>query len=360
MTDKSNGSSKQFTIGEQPDWAGTEECIDAPDNFIASLLKDPASSLIKSGYALIELPEQITDTYTEFHDAFVAFSRAPEEDKERYASKQFEQGNKTKKFSPNQFHGFSVMSGLKEQFMMRLCGENMALPTPGQYKQKDGKTKDLGIVGMKLYEQLDLTCRGLAHEVVSKLSLPKENVDKVLDPINVKGGEPTRDPEDANKCYSKFVPPNYISSSIMDNFHYFNSFSEEEDAHERFHNNHAAHTDSGLLTTVVVTDKPGLEVFDQDLDGWIAIEKYVHAYAKAKGVSHRRYCSLFWGDSVVYLKDKTMKPCLHRVGKCEDERFSIVFKQRTSPLATAPRYQEDYELALVQMKAMDIAKKAAQ
>ena len=36
--------------------------------------------------------------------------------------------------SPNQFHGFSVVQGLKEQFMMRLCGKGTLLTTPGSYQ----------------------------------------------------------------------------------------------------------------------------------------------------------------------------------------------------------------------------------
>jgi len=47
---------------------------------------------------------------------------------------------------------------------------------------------------------------------------------------------------------------------------------------------------------------------------------------------------------------------MHRVGKSEKERYSVVFKQRTTPLTTACRYQEDYILADLQMKAVDNAK----
>jgi hypothetical protein len=50
----------------------------------------------------------------------------------------------------------------------------------------------------------------------------------------------------------------------MDNFHYFNSFNDPQPdskvghrKEEQFHNNHASHSDSGLMTAVVVTDEPG-------------------------------------------------------------------------------------------------------
>lgn len=39
----------------------------------------------------------------------------------------------------------------------------------------------------------------------------------------------------------------------MDNFHYYNTFDKKDQSDERFHNNHSAHTDSGLLTVVVTT-----------------------------------------------------------------------------------------------------------
>ncbi len=39
----------------------------------------------------------------------------------------------------------------------------------------------------------------------------------------------------------------------MDNFHYHNTFKKEVNGDERFYNNHAAHTDSGLMTVVITT-----------------------------------------------------------------------------------------------------------
>ena len=41
------------------------------------------------------------------------------------------------------------------------------------------------------------------------------------------------------------------------------------------------------------------------------------------------------------------------MGKAQGERFSVVFKQRTTPASTAPRYQEDYELATLQLASLD-------
>lgn len=196
-------------------------------------------------------------------------------------------------------------------------------------------------------------------------------------------------------CLSSF-DEEHISSSIMDNFHYYNSFKKEVQADEKFYNNHgklftstplvycsiswgwytffrnvvcgivmfplpqwslsslqAAHTDSGLLTVVVVTDVPGLEIFDQQIKKWIALEDLLHQYLPTIKKHHRqylifvfvvddswwqnRYATIFWADSVTYLKTTQLQSCMHRVGKSGKERYSVVFKQRTAPLRTACR-----------------------
>jgi hypothetical protein len=120
----------------------------------------------------------------------------------------------------------------------------------------------------------------------------------------------------------------------------------------RYYNNHAAHTDSGLLTVVITTDVPGLELVDQKEKKWLAIERLVHTFVReANGTSlegdlgHRRYAVVFWSDSLEYLVAGKRLPegwnmpraCLHRVEKCDSGRYSVVFKQRTTPLKTACR-----------------------
>jgi len=264
------------------------------------------------------------------------------------------------KFSPNQFHGFSVVSGLKEQFMMRICGKESKIITPSYYENID-----FGITGMNLYQQLDQLCRNEEYKVMDSLGLDKLLVDKILDPINKIGNLTVRNEND-KVCTTDYVLPQYISSSIMDNFHYFNSFDKQKNEpqigdtkvrkEEQFHNNHASHSDSGLMTAVVVTDEPGLEVFDQKLKCWIALEKIFHEYIQKENkepLSHRKYATIFWGDSHVYLQEKKLHECMHRVATSKSERYSVVFKQRTSPTATAPRYQEDYELGVVQLKSIE-------
>jgi hypothetical protein len=119
------------------------------------------------------------------------------------------------------------------------------------------------------------------------------------------------------------------------------------------------HTDSGLMTVVVCTDEPGLEVLDPLLGHWVAIERLIHAHCADKGLSHRHFACVFYSDSLDYLvkrleRPDKPRPCFHRVQKTLGgaERCSIVFKQRTAPLATAARYQEDYYLATLQLASV--------
>ena len=95
---------------------------------------------------------------------------------------------------------------------------------------------------------------------------------------------------------------------------------------------------------MVCTDEPGLQVYDQSLQQWLAIEEIIHAFVRREEEhdDHRRFGVVFWGDSVSHLSD-VVKPCLHRV-KTKRARSSIVFKQRTMPIATSCRYGEDYIL----------------
>merc|ERR1712154_59997 len=83
---------------------------------------------------------------------------------------------------------------------------------------------------------------------------------------------------------------------------------------------------------------------------------------------HRKYATFFWSDSVEYLnnaplndgnqKEIELKPLFHRVADCKNERYSVVFKQRTAPLRTHCRYQEDYILASIQQKVDTESKNA--
>lgn len=303
---------KEFQLGEQPHWINTEPARISHNPIFASTLvlqERSFQTLISRGYCVVEVPCLTQQLYNTFHQGFEAFSKSPIEHRLPFATIQFEQDFN----SPNQFHGYSEVSSLKSQFMMRNKGRSgIPLPMP----------EEIADVGSRLYDALDNLCREVAHKVVSLgFGLSPLEVDELLDPVQ--------------------LPPEYISSSILDSFYYRQDATAE--TQERFFNNHASHTDSGLLTVVVCTDEPGLEVLDPILGCWVALETCLHAYAQKVGRSHREFAILFWSDSVAYLNLPQLKPCLHRVEKLQSsqtgskERFSVVFKQRTCPLVTMPR-----------------------
>jgi len=353
----------KFRLGQQPEWAGKEPNAVVSPTFISTLLKeDNAYSLLHRGYCLVELSEETTACYSKFHGLIKQFFAAKDAEKEKYAVLQFDPALG----SPNQCHGYSRVSTLKEQFMMRCIGTQI----------DDGysfPSASFGRFGMQIYQILDLKSRALAKETLAMMGKCPKSVDDVLDPIHeIHPNLRDNIVESENGVFSKFVADGYISSSIMDNFHYF---PPSQAKHERFHNNHSSHTDSGLMTAVIVTDEPGLEVFDQRTSQWIAIEEEVIRHLKASGqlkehpLCHRQYATFFWSDSVQYLNEapyqegeerisKTLKPLFHRVADCKQERYSVVFKQRTAPLRTHCRYQEDYVLASIQQKVDTQSKNA--
>jgi len=229
--------------------------------------------------------------------------------------------------------------------MIRSAGRGTKLLFPGVYND----TPHFGSSSLRLYRALDQTCRQALHGVCDKLKISRNNADRIVDEVNqIKPSVEVKSTSSGDVCTTSYMHEGYISSSLLDVFCYGNSFSVEDGSSDKFHNNHSSHTDSGILTLVPVADVPGLEVEDQTLQAWLPLEKMVH---ESMG-DHRRYGTIFWGDSYIYLTKTQLKPCLHRVAKSDKVRYSIVFKMRTKPLATAPRYQEDYDLALLQLRSL--------
>ena len=112
---------KKFQLGEQPEWAGREKNADIPISFIDELLsEDNSISLLNRGYCVIELDSLTVEYYSKFHKLIENFFNLNEKEKEKYALLQFNPNNN----SPNQCHGYSQVSSLKEQFMMRCIGNN--------------------------------------------------------------------------------------------------------------------------------------------------------------------------------------------------------------------------------------------
>lgn len=97
-------------------------------------------------------------------------------------------------------------------------------------------------------------------------------------------------------CSSDYSFPGSVTTSLLDVFHYFNSFSEVDQSDQKFKNNHNSHTDSGILTVVPCADIAGLEIFNQQLGVWVALEELLHARDDWESLA-----TVFWGDSVVYL-----------------------------------------------------------
>jgi len=242
---------------------------------------------------------------------------------------------------------------LKEQYMIRAGGHGTTLPLPGRYPipGKVGQwSAHFGESSLKLYQYLDQTCRQSLYKVADVLALPHQNVDKLLDPVSKDVNISIQEKEKGIYiCSTSYMHPGYVSSSMLDVFRYGNTFSTEDKSDQKFKNNHSSHSDSGILTIVPVADVPGLEVHDQLLDSWIALEKIIHV-----GVdNYKNFGTIFWGDSFEYLTKTHVKACMHRVEKSDKTRYSIVFKQRTKPTATAPRYQEDYDIAVMQQRSLN-------
>ncbi|ETO21535.1 hypothetical protein RFI_15668 [Reticulomyxa filosa] len=172
---------KTFQLGAQPHWAGQEENANLSTDLIKSLLNSESANeqLIERGYCLIEVPKTLEGYYSQFHECCETFFKSnKEKEKIKYAQLQFDPDTN----SPNQCHGYSAVDTLKEQFMMRCMGDMTSettylttLKTPSC-----GKDHDFGLVGMKLYEHMDMLCRKLATDVMKQLKKPVECVGEIL------------------------------------------------------------------------------------------------------------------------------------------------------------------------------------
>jgi hypothetical protein len=324
-------ASGNFQVGVQPQWAHTEACGDIPEAYLSEVLSEEVGvSLRTRGFCVVEIDTELRAAYDRFHDGLQRFMARTPGEKAAYActyddgydcstattaSTASARTHRCARYSANSLHGYSVVAELKEQWMYRRsAGEQhiSLLSVPDELQNSK-----------HLYQCLDTLCRRCARQC-----LPE--VDRLLDPVP--------------------MPEGYISSSLLDSFHY--RADETRGSHHA--NSHAAHTDSGLLTAVVTADVPALELLDQRLQRWVPIEFLIHQRCGGAGTLHRRFCTLFWGDSLSHAAqpeapaDKSLTPHLHRVAGAHCERFSVVFKQRCVPLLTAPRYGEDYFISRFQ------------
>lgn len=216
-----------------------------PRSFFQDLMKEsPAHQMIKRGYAIVPISPDLTRIYGEFAESLALFCKQPLEEKLKFA--QLKNGTKMddSRFTPNQYHGYSQMLGLKEQFMIRAAGRNTDLYLPAQV----GPDRNFADLSLRLYEMLDQLGRRHLHAVSQQLGLRASAVDRVLDPVNKRSIDPLLEDSDLGaKCATDYMFPGFISTSILDVFHYFNNFrSEEADKDDQFHNNHA-YVNAGCL-----------------------------------------------------------------------------------------------------------------
>ena len=116
---------------------------------------------------------------------------------------------------------------------------------------------------------------------------------------------------------------------------------------------HGVHVDLGLISVIPVTPcNPSLQVFDQKEDEWVDIECLIQDYCARNGLSGNEFGVILTGESVdpyinrhVESAQNRLKPCYYRIDNGEMERHSVVYKQRTAPLRSHARYQEDFFLA---------------
>eukprot|EP01119_Soliformovum_irregulare_P000448 TRINITY_DN10309_c0_g1_i2.p1 TRINITY_DN10309_c0_g1~~TRINITY_DN10309_c0_g1_i2.p1 ORF type:complete len:241 (+),score=57.61 TRINITY_DN10309_c0_g1_i2:36-758(+) len=236
-------------LGEQPQWVGLEPNVEVPDSFFDELIAEPvARSLLTRGYALVELPRDVRRNYADFALALKAFCEQSQEEKARFATMMPD----STKWSPNQFHGYSKMEGLKEQYMIRLTGKGSDLCLPGSYNGNPhfGKTAIL------LYEHLDLICRDCLSQVAFDLGIRQEEIDRIIDPIfkdNTQDGPDHIKADEVEphmyRVGSNYAYPEYVSTSLLDVFHYFNSFTKADGSFDKFTNNHNSHSGTSQFST---------------------------------------------------------------------------------------------------------------
>eukprot|EP01084_Bolivina_argentea_P191910 329566_1 len=331
-----------FELGEQPTRIEPKKNTEIPIYFIDKLLKESnVESLMRRGYCLTKIDKETQHIYSLFIKSWISVCNLSQKEKQKYCLSQF---GESAKYSSNQFHGYSNIKQLKESFMIRCIGHidtnnSMIDPLTLIFPPHN----NFGTLSLKLYELFDEICRNIATKTLKHVC-NRVKLDNILDPINQCNKPVIRN--DNNNCYSFYMPNDYISSSRLDCFHYY-----KPESNNIYDMNRNVHKDSGLMTLIVISDEPALEIYDEKLKCWIGIESLIHKYLKQykyhKHYNHN-YAILFWSRSVSYLSDNRFKALDHRVARCNNERYSVVYKQRTCPYKTQCRYQEDYIIAQIQ------------
>ena len=333
----------------------TETGSKRDDSFVYSLLnrETVAESLVSRGYAIITLPTETSFIYSSFYSLCQLFFKSSDRFKQNYSQIQFNESNK----SPNSLHGYSLVQNTKEQFMIRYINsastetlKTLKTPNNGfinisdseEKEEKKAKCDDFGVLGLLLFEKLDILSRNIMKDVLHLYNKQESILNEILDPINIINGNISRNKD---HCFGEYTLNGYISSSVLDCYHYFGDSDSNKYGHD-------VHTDSGLLTLIPMTfNNPSLQIFDQKEEEWINIEQLLLEYCN-KNDKSKEYGVVLLGESVEpYINkhinnlENMLKPSFYRIDNGAEERFSVVYKQRTAPLRSHARYQEDFFLA---------------
>eukprot|EP01084_Bolivina_argentea_P081608 147768_1 len=323
------------------------------ESFVYQLLNNEtiSESLISRGYAVIKIPTQTSFIYSSFYSQCKLFFNASDKTKQKYSQIQFDENIK----SPNSLHGYSLVQNTKEQFLLRYINSTsnqslQELKTPNNNfnndEKDDSNPNDFGVLAMLLFEQSDILCRNIMKDVLNTFNKPESILNNILDPINKINGNILRNKtNDHEHCFGEYTLNGYISTSILDCYHYF-SCKDNKYGHDR-------HTDSGLVTFIPITDyNPSLQVFDQKENEWINIEQLVFEYCIKNDENECEYGVIMSGECVnpyinkhINSEENQLHACQYRINNGNKERFSVVYKQRTAPLRSHARYQEDFVLA---------------
>jgi hypothetical protein len=155
--------------------------------------------------------------------------------------------------------GYSVVEGLKEQLMLRLGGADTAremLVPLGASTDNDDEgdaddeqgSRDLGILAAHYYAMADGLCRDVACDAVELyMKHSKRSVDEILDPEPLDGEYRPARVVAGVECGG--LPRGYVTSSLLDCFHYYGGDALDGARHD---SNHEAHTDSGIFVLLLI------------------------------------------------------------------------------------------------------------
>lgn len=214
---------------------------------------------------------------------------------------------------------YSHVASLKEYFQVRASGsgiDGIAFPS-----------KEFAEAVLQVYGDFDEIGRKVFPLLLARTDVPQSDISKMIDPRPESSmGKIIVEYSDSSTT-SNLVPTNYISSSNVDLFHYYNDPSTEA----KWPMNHSSHTDSGILSFIPCSDEPGLDFYDQKLNCWLAIEDLIHRSAPGK---YQEYGIVMVSDSIEQISKKQIAAGLHRVSRGVRPRDSIVFKMRGRPACT--------------------------